>query len=60
VIRSIARRPAPIAVAIAVGGVLLRDSQLRRTVLAATLITGLAVFLLHLVRTSSRRGGLRA
>lgn len=44
------RRPAAIAVAIAAGGVLLRDSQLRRTVLAAVLLTGLVMFLLHLVR----------
>lgn len=53
---SIASRPAPIAVAIAVGGVLLRDSQLRRTVLAATLAVGLTMFLVHLAWTSSRRG----
>lgn len=56
-LRTIARRPAPVGVAIAVAGVMLRDSQLRRTVLAATLVAGLLVFLLHLIRPPSGRAG---
>lgn len=55
-IRTMARRPAPIGVAIVVGGVLLRDSQVRRTALAATLIVGFVMFLLHLVRPAFRTG----
>lgn len=60
VIRTIARRPAPIAVAIGVAGVLLRDSELRRTVLAAALAVGFLMFLLHLVPIRSGRTGVKA
>jgi hypothetical protein len=48
-LRSIARRPAPIAVAIASAAVLLQDTQLRKTLLAATLVVGATMFLLQLV-----------
>jgi len=47
-IRSIVGRPAPIAVAIATAAVLLQDTQLRRTVLAATLVVGAMTFLMQL------------
>lgn len=59
-LRTMARRPAPIGVAIMAGGVLLRDSQLRRTALAATLVVGLAMFLLHLARPAPRSGRMNA
>jgi hypothetical protein len=48
-IRSIVRRPAPIAVAIAAAAVLLQDTQLRRTLLAATLVVGATTFLMQIV-----------
>lgn len=58
VLRIATRRPAPLAMAIVTGGVLLRDSQLRRTVLAAMLLSGLVLFLVHLLpRTAVRREG---
>ena len=58
-VRRAARQPAPLATAIVAGGVLLRDSQLRRTVLAAILLGGLVVFLLQFLpaRGARRHGG---
>lgn len=49
-----ARRQAPIAVAIAVAGALLQATQLRRTILAATLLTGVSMLALHLVSRARR------